>query len=154
MNKEVRKIYQLTQDHKGMAWDLLLYLPTVTALASMAVKLWYGGDQSLAYLLYFLASFFLIAGANRILKTRLMVLPSSPVAIELERENIRIKQRNGEEVQLLKKQRCYSDYTGRSFGISGLDGTGKQLQFVFHKGQFQNASEYQKLLETLHRYFK
>ena len=37
----------------------------------------------MAYLLGFLSCFFLIAGANRILTTRLMWLPSAPVAIEI-----------------------------------------------------------------------
>jgi hypothetical protein len=149
-----RDIYLLKQDRSGMVWDLLLYVPTVVTLASMAIKLWYGGDHNLAYLLYFLASFFFIAGANRILKTRLMLLPSSPVSIELDKHNIYLKQRNGEAVHLLKSQRCYSDYANRSFGISGMDGSGKQQQFVFHKGQFQDTREYQRLLETLQRNFK
>ena len=41
----------LAQDRKGMVWDLLLYVPTVTALLSLAAKFWYGDDINLAYLL-------------------------------------------------------------------------------------------------------
>ena len=76
--------FDLSRDTKGMMWDLLLYIPTVVALLSMAAKFWYGDDANLAYLLVFLASFFCIAGANRILKTRLMILPNAPVAIEID----------------------------------------------------------------------
>ena len=78
------KSLNLVQDTKGMYWDLLLYIPTVTALLSMAAKFWFGGDANLAYLLLFLGSFFLIAGSNRILKTRLMLLPSAPVALRVK----------------------------------------------------------------------
>jgi hypothetical protein len=144
----------LAQDHKGMVWDLLLYIPTVGALASMAAKLWYGGDQNLTYVLSFLASFFFIVGANRILKTRLMLLPSAPVSLEVSKQNIRLTLRNGGHIDLVKDQRFYSDYSGRSFGLSGLDGSGKRLQFVFHKGQFSDAAQYQAAQETLRGNFK
>ncbi len=146
--------FHLVQDSKGMVWDLLLYIPTVAVLASIGAKLWYGGDHNWAYLLSFLASFFFIAGANRILKTRLMLLPSAPVSLELDKQNIRLTQRDGKKTELVKDQRFYSDYAGRSFGISGLDGSGKRLQFVFHKGQFSDASQYDRALENLRRNFK
>jgi len=33
------KRFELRPDRKGAAWDLLLYVPTVVALGSMAAKL-------------------------------------------------------------------------------------------------------------------
>ena len=33
---------ELVQDRKGMVWDLLLYIPTVIALASISASFWYG----------------------------------------------------------------------------------------------------------------
>lgn len=143
--------FSLVQDRRGMMWDLLLYVPTVIALLSMVAKLWYGGDVSLAYLFSFLACFFFIAGANRILKTRLMILPNAPVAIEIGGQATRVLMRNGDSVELLKDLRVYSDYSGRSFGLAGLDKSGQRIQFVFHKGQFrsvQDFQEIQKLLKT------
>lgn len=151
---ETHLSFHLVQDRRGMIWDLLLYIPTVAALASIGAKLWYGGDQNLAYLLCFLASFFLMVGSNRIFKTRLMLLPSAPVSLELDRQYIRLKRRDGRIIDLVKEQRFYSDYSGRSFGISGLDGNGKRLQFVFHRGQFPDIPQYDRAIETLRRYFK
>lgn len=126
-----------------MLWDLLLYVPTVVALLSMVAKFWYAGDVSLAYLFSFLASFFFIAGANRILKTRLMLLPTAPIAIEIGKQITRIIMRNGENVELVKDLRIYADYSGRSFGLAGLDKLDQRLQFVFHKGQFPNINDFQ-----------
>jgi len=130
-----------------MMWDLLLYVPTVVALLSMVAKFWYAGDVSLAYLFSFLASFFFIAGANRILKTRLMLLPTAPIAIEIGKQITRIIMRNGENVELVKDLRLYADYSGRSFGLAGLDKLDQRLQFVFHKGQFSNIKDYQAVQE-------
>ncbi|MDP1679156.1 MAG: hypothetical protein Q8L02_03410 [Candidatus Nitrotoga sp.] len=141
--------FSLVQDRKGMMWDLLLYVPTVVALLSMVVKFWYGGNASLAYLFSFLASFFFIAGANRILKTRLMLLPTAPIAIEIGKQVTRIIIRNGEHVELVKDLRIYADYSGRSFGLAGLDKLDQRLQFVFHKGQFSSIKDYQAIQEML-----
>jgi len=128
-----------------MMWDLLLYVPTVVALLSMVAKFWYGGDVSLAYLFSFLASFFFIAGANRILKTRLMLLPTAPIAIEIGEHSTRIIMRNGENVELVKDIRLYADYSGRSFGLAGLDKLDQRMQYVFHKGQFPSMKDYQAI---------
>ncbi len=132
-----------------MVWDLLLYVPTVIALLSMVAKFWYSGDVSLAYLFSFLASFFLIVGANRILKTRLMLLPTAPIAIEIGKPVTQIIMRNGEQVELVKDVRIYADYSGRSFGLAGLDKLGQRMQFVFHKGQFSSIKDYQAIQEML-----
>lgn len=141
--------FNLVQDRKGMMWDLILYVPTVVALLSMVLKFWYGGDVGLAYLFSFLASFFFIAGANRILKTRLMLLPTAPIAIEIGKPVTRIIMRNGEHVELVKDLRIYADYSGRSFGLAGVNKLDERLQFVFHKGQFSSLKNYQSIQEML-----
>lgn len=132
-----------------MMWDLLLYVPTVTALLSMAAKFWFGDDINLAYLLVFLGSFFFIAGANRILKTRLMLLPSAPIAIEIGEQDVGFVLRNGKRVEIVRGLRYYSDYAGKSFGLAGLDNSGQRLQFVFHKGQFPDEKAYQAAQNSL-----
>jgi len=135
--------FDLRQDRKGMVWDLLLYVPTVIALLSMAAKFYFGDDVNLSYLLLFLGSYFFIAGANRVLKTRLMVWPSAPVAIEVDKQKVGFALRNGKRLEILKDLRYYPDYAGRSFGLSGMDGQGRRMQFVFHKGQFADDKSYQ-----------
>lgn len=137
--------YDLVPDHKGMVWDLLLYIPTVAALASLSASFWYGDDHNMGYLFFFLTCFFFIAGFNRVFKTRLMLLPSAPVSIKVGDGTLGLVQRNGIQVNLVKNLRYYADYAGKSFGITGLDGAGKQLQFVFHKGQFPSAEKYDAL---------
>jgi hypothetical protein len=141
--------FDLMQDRRGMMWDLLLYVPTVTALLSMAAKFWFGDNINLAYLLVFLGSFFFIAGANRILKTRLMLLPSAPIAIEIDKQSVGFVLRNGKRVEMVKDQRYYPDYAGRSFGLSGMDNSGQRLQFVFHRGQFPDDKTYQTAQNAL-----
>ena len=143
--------FELLQDRKGMMWDLLLYIPTVVALLSMAAKFWYGDEANLAYLLVFMASFFCIAGANRILKTRLMILPSAPVAIEIDKTMVSLVLRNCGRAELVSNLRFYSDYAGRTFGLSGMDNSGKHQQFVFHKGQFPSAQDYQAVQDRLRK---
>ena len=139
--------FSLVQDRIGMLWDLLLYVPTVVALLSFAANFWYDDNINLAYLLLFLASFFLIAGANRVLKTRLMLLPSSPIFIETAKQSIHLKLRNGKAIEIATKDlRFFPDYSGRSFGLTGMDSSGQRLQFVFHKGQFDSEQKYQAIL--------
>jgi hypothetical protein len=145
--------FDLVQDRKGVAWDLLLYIPTVIALGSIAASFWYGNDPNMGYLFFFLTCFFFIAGFNRIFKTRLMLLPSAPVSFKVSEQSIGLTQRNGTQVDLVKNLRYYSDYAGKSFGLSGLDGTGKQMQFVFHKGQFATTSQYDSAQTFLKRHF-
>ena len=131
-----------------MVWDLLLYVPTVVALFSISASMWFGGNVNLSYLLLFLGSFFSIAAVNRIFKTRLMLFPSAPIGFELEgRNSVTLLMRNGQRLCLDKEVRYYPDYGGRSFGLSGLDGSGRKRQFVFHKGQFATEAEYQELLK-------
>ena len=141
--------YALQQDRQGVLWDLLLYVPTVVVLGLLGLKLGYGQNPSVAYILYFMASFFFIAGANRILKTRLMWLPASPLAIEISPAQVRLELRNGERVQLVKDVRYYSDTQGKSIGLSGKDVLGQARQFVFHRGQFQDAATFKAVCEDL-----
>jgi hypothetical protein len=136
MSVETRR-FDLTPDRKGVIWDLLLYIPTVIALASIAASFWYNDDQNMGYLFFFLTCFFFIAGINRVFKTRLLLFPSAPVSLMVGDKNLSLVQKNGNKVDLVKNVRYYPDYAGKSFGISGLDGSGRQLQFVFHKGQFE-----------------
>ena len=135
-----------------MIWDLLLYVPTVAALALISFKLWFSGNKGFAYLLCFMASFFFIVGLNRILTTRLMLLPSSPVALESAKQQLTVMLRNGGRVDLAKEVRFYPDYAGKSFGLSGMDLSGKRRQFVFHRGQFADVEVFKELCSTLNIY--
>ncbi|MCC6303448.1 MAG: hypothetical protein IT489_11700 [Gammaproteobacteria bacterium] len=139
----------LVQDRRGMMWDLMLYVPTVLALFAIGFKLWYGPNQSWAYVLFFMSSFFLFAGANRILSGRLMLLPGSPCALNFSREQLTLELKNGEQVDLVKNLRFFPDYAGKSFGLSGMDLAGKQRQFVLHRGQFADVAAYQRLRDAL-----
>lgn len=143
-------VFDLKRDRDGMWWDLLLYVPTVLALATMALVFWYGGNGSLAYLLSFLASFFFIAGANRIMK-RMLLLPSAPVRVEVAPGLIRVVKRDGQRTELVKEQRFVAEYSGKSFGISGLDNTGQRQQYELHRGQFGDAAQYEAAQAALKR---
>jgi hypothetical protein len=146
--------FDLVADRKGMVWDILLYVPTVIALASIATSFWFSENQNMGYLFYFLSCFFFIAGVNRIFKTRLMLLPSAPVSFVVEDQKIRMGLKNGSLINLIKNIRYYADYAGKSFGISGLDGSGKLMQFVFLKGQFSSEKEFDSARQTLKNQFK
>ncbi len=144
--------YALMRDKAGMVWDLLLYVPTVGVLGLLALRLWYGENQGAAYVLFFMASFFFIAGANRILKTRLMLLPSAPVALEVSPQQVRLELRGGERVSLVQDVRFYTDTQGKSFGLSGKDSLGNPLQYVFHRGQFVDQATYREVTEAFAPY--
>jgi len=139
------KHYDLIQDRRGMTWDLLLYVPTVIALLSIGVKLWFGPNQTWAYMLFFMASFFFITGANRILGGRMMLLPGAPTAVEVGRQQVALILKSGQRVDLVKNVRYFADYAGKSFGLSGMDVGGKKRQFVLHRGQFPNIAEFNDL---------
>ena len=145
---------ELVQDRKGMVWDLLLYIPTVVALASISASFWYGDNHNMGYLFFFLTCFFFIAGFNRVFKTRLMLLPTAPISLKVDGQSIGLVLRNGAQVDLVKNLRYYPDYAGKTFGISGLDGGGKLLQFVFHRGQFATVDQYNSAQDLLKRYKK
>ncbi len=145
--------FNLIQDKKGMYWDLALYVPTVVALLSIGVQFWYSGNHNLAYLLVFASTFFFLIGFNRIAGTRLMLLPNSPLALEIGRQGVKLTLRSGECVDLIKQVRFFSDYAGKSFGLTGMDASGKTRQYVIHRGQFFSYSEFQEALSVL-KHFK
>jgi hypothetical protein len=147
--KPGRGHFELTPDTKGAVWDLLLYVPTVVALATIGARLWFGDEHAYAYLLSFLASLFFFIGANRILKQRLMLLPSAPRSIDVEEGALSIRLRGGARIDLVKELKVYADMAGRSFGIAGLDLQGRRLQFVFHRGQFAQAAQFGALQAAL-----
>lgn len=146
--------FDLVPDRQGMLWDLLLYIPTIIALATISISLWYDDDHNTAYLFFFLTCFFFIAGFNRVFKTRLMLLPTSPVSLAVGKQTWDLVQKNGTRVSLTKNLKYFSDYAGKSFGISGMDVAGKQLQFVFHKGQFASVEKFASAQDALKRQVK
>ena len=138
--------YQLRPDMRGVFWDALLYIPTVSFLAFYGLTFWYSEKYMVwAYGLWFLACFFLIAGINRILR-RLLVLSGAPVRIDVDKKRrVTVHLKGGQDVELIQDVRYFKDYAGRSFGLSGSDASGKQWQFIFHRGQFQDEGIYAKL---------
>lgn len=148
--KEAR--FELVQDRKGMVWDLLLYVPVVAVLLSLGLQLWYGSGSGWSYLLVFLATLFFLIGANRVLKTRLMVLPGAPVALEIERENVAVQLRSGTRLVLVKDLRFFSEMGGKTFALTGMDMGGAKHQFIFHAGQFPGADEFRDARTRLEVY--
>lgn len=144
--------FNLAPDGRGAAWDALLYIPVVILLGGYAAKTWYAGDQVFAYILVFLASFIFLIGANRILGTRLMVLPNAPRALELAKKSVAVTVKSGERIELVKDLRYYSDYAGKSFGLVGMDLSGKKRQYVFHRGQFAQQGDFNDLRSHLSVY--
>ncbi len=125
-----------------MMWDLCLYVPTVLALFLIGVKLWFGPNQNWTYLLFFLASFFLISGSNRILKTRLLLLPTAPIALRIGKQRVGLQLRSGNRVELVKDVRFFPDHAGKSFAITGMDLNGKKQQYIIGRGQFADDSTF------------
>jgi hypothetical protein len=141
--------YTLCRDHRGVFWDALLYVPTVSALAAFAIGSWYDNKVPAAYVLGFLACFFLFAGANRILTTRLMWLPGAPVAIETRPNAVDLILKSGAVLKLERDLKLYRDRSGRSFGLTGVSDHGKRRQFVFHRGQFPSDGDFQAVMNGL-----
>jgi hypothetical protein len=138
------EVYELEQDRKGISWDILMYVPTVSGLGIGASMFWYDQNQGLAYLLFFLACFFFYQGIHRVLG-RLMLLPKSPVMLDISKQRVLMKLRNGETVELVKNLRYFADHAGKSFGLTGMDMTGVKRQYVFHKGQFASEEAYKNV---------
>ncbi|OIO70006.1 MAG: hypothetical protein CO186_02315 [Zetaproteobacteria bacterium CG_4_9_14_3_um_filter_49_83] len=143
---------ELHADKAGVLWDLLLYVPTVGFLLLMGVRLWYahGDDEIVGQVLMFLGFFFLMVGGARVMR-RLLVMPSSPIALDINRERIRLKQKNGQMLNLLKDIRFFADHAGKSFGLTGSDEYGVKKQFVFHRNQF-NEADFDSVIKSLERY--
>lgn len=134
--------YALQQDKKGMMWDLLLYVPTIIALGLVASKLWFDGNEALTYVLVFATTFIFLIAFNRIVKTRLMLIPSSPVKLAVSKKGVTLTLKSGNVVELVKDVRFFTDFAGKSFGLTGLDLSGSKQQYVFHKGQFASDSDF------------
>jgi len=140
--------YQLDKDNKGVAWDLMMYIPTVAGLSTGAAIFWYQPNHALAYLLFFLACFFFYQGLHRVL-ARLILLPSAPVTLDVNKQRVLLELKNGTKVELVKNVRYFSDTVGKSFGLTGLDTSGARRQYVFHRGQFPADGQFKKLGGTL-----
>jgi len=134
--------FSLVEDRRGMIWDLVLYVPTTVVLVLMALKYWYSGDENLTYLLMFLTTFIVLIAFNRIFKTRLMILPASPVSFSVSGKGVEVKLKSGSIVELVKDVRFFTDMAGKSFGLTGVDLEGAKKQFVFHKGQFESIQQF------------
>ncbi len=135
-----------------MAWDLLLYVPTVIALFSIGIQLWFGAQHNWSYLLVFLAFLFFFIGANRILKTRLMILPSATTALEIDQNRIILEQRGGAHLVLIKNLKFFSEVGGKTFALTGMDGSGKKQQSIFHLGQFPDEARFKDAKARLEVY--
>lgn len=143
---------QLQADKTGVLWDLLLYVPTVGFLMLMGVRLWYahGDDELIGQVLMFLGFFFLMVGGARIFR-RLLILPSAPIALDVNRERVKMSLKNGSTIHLVKEIRYFADHAGKSFGLTGSDEKGVKRQYVFHRKQFDEVV-YQDLVKSLERY--
>jgi len=142
------EVFELFKDRKGVTWDALMYVPTVSGLGIGAMMFWYDQNQGLTYLLFFLACFFFYQGVHRVLG-RLLVLPQSPVSLDISRQRVSLALRNGEAIELIKDVRYFSDHAGKSFGLTGMDMMGSKRQYVFHKGQFADAAAFGKVGDAL-----
>jgi len=134
--------YDLIQDKKGAVWDLLLYIPTIIVLIIIATQLWYNGNQGFTYVVVFLTSIIFFIAFNRIAKTRLMILPTAPVAFSVSKKGVSLDLKNGDSIELVKDLQFFSDMAGKSIGLVGVDLSGVKKQFVFHKGQFNDPSDF------------
>lgn len=142
------EVFELQQDRKGVTWDVLMYVPTVLGLGTGAFMFWYGQNQNLSYLLFFLSCFFFYQGVHRILG-RLMMLPQSPISLDVSKQRVSMTLRNGETIELVKNLRYFSDHAGKSFGLTGMDMMGAKRQYVFHRGQFVDGVAYGKVGDAL-----
>jgi len=134
--------YDLVQDKRGAVWDLLLYVPTLAVLILIASQLWFSGNQGFTYLLVFMTSIIFFIAFNRIAKTRLMILPSAPVAFSVSKKGVNLTLKSGKSIDLVKDLRFFADLAGKSIGLTGVDLAGSKHQFVFHKGQFSDATDF------------
>jgi len=142
----------LHPDSSGVLWDLALYVPTVGFLILTGLKFWYphGEDEWMGYLLMFLGFFFLMVGGGRVLR-RLLILPSAPVALDVDRERVRMNLKSGDVITLIKDIRFFADHAGKSFGLTGMDIQGGKQQLVFHRKQFLE-DDYQAVIKALEKY--
>jgi hypothetical protein len=138
--------YTLRRDYHGMFWDALLYVPTVTALAIFAISSFYDDKVAVAYLLGFLACFFLFAGANRILTTRLMWLPSAPVAIEIRPSAADLILKSGEDHPAPAGLEALPRSIGPIIRPDRRQRCKARKQFIFHRGQFARTAIFKAVM--------
>lgn len=143
------RTFKLQPDTRGAVWDLLLYVPTVIALASVGAKLWFDGQTALAYLLSFMACFFALVGGNRVLKTRLLWLAAAPVELAVHPDRLEITQRDSNRIGLFKALKLYADIAGRSFGVAGLNAVGERQQLVLHRANFPGDEAFEAAKEAI-----
>jgi len=143
---------ELRPDKFGTLWDLALYVPTVGVLILWGLKLWYAGgdDQWIGYALMFLGFFFMMVGGGRVMR-RLLIHPMAPVALDINRERVRMKLKGGQYASLMKDIRFFSDQAGKSFGLTGMDATGSKRQYVFHRKQFVE-DDFMAVIKALDKY--
>jgi len=142
----------LHPDKTGVIWDLVLYVPTVGFLLLWGIKLWYGDSDQVVvgYGLMFLGFFFLMVGGGRVMR-RLLIHPKAPVALDINKERIRLKLKNGMTTSLQRDIRFFPDRAGKSFGLTGMDHEGAKQQFVFHSQQFDKQA-YADIARALDKY--
>ncbi|MDQ6988043.1 MAG: hypothetical protein Q9M25_09590 [Mariprofundaceae bacterium] len=143
---------ELHADKAGVIWDLVLYVPTVGFLLLWGLKMWYaGGDQLvIGYGLMFLGSFFFMVGGGRVMR-RLLLHPKAAVALDINRQRVKMKLKSGLSESLMKDIRFFPDHAGKSFGLTGMDATGIKRQYVFHRKQF-NEDDFMDVVKALDKY--
>lgn len=141
--------YALVPDKKGALWDVVLYIPVIAILILMALQFWYTQYQYVSYILVFSSTYIALIGFNRVAGSRLLIKPSAPLSLTVDKKRISIDTKGGESVQLVNDVRYFPDYAGKSFGLTGMDMSGKKQQFVFHRGQFENETLFKDIRSRL-----
>ena len=138
--------YRLVKDKNGVMWDAMLYVPMVTGLALGAAIFWHQSNQGMTYLLFFLACFFFYQGMHRILG-RLIMLPGNPTMLDVSKRVVTLWLKNGQKIELIKNLRFYSE--AKTIALTGMDSGGASRQYIFHKGQFEDESQFKKASAAL-----
>ena len=73
-------------------------------------------------------------------------LSPAPVAIETRPNAADLILKSGDIVRLRSSLKLYRDRSGRSFGLTGVSEQGTRRQFVFHRGQFKQDSDFQAVM--------
>jgi len=73
------------------------------------------------------------------------------VKLDVTRDKVSLQLKGGDAVSLIKDVRFFTDYAGKSFGLSGMDAQGANRQFVFHRKQF-DESVYGDVVKALEKY--
>jgi len=138
--------YRLVKDKNGVIWDAMLYFPMVVGLGLGAAIFWHQSNQGLTYLLFFLACFFFYQGTHRILG-RLIMLPGNPTMLDVSKRMVTLWLKNGQKIELIKNLRFYSET--KTIALTGMDSGGARRQYIFHKGQFEDETQFKKASAAL-----